>query len=55
MEERDCGFAADAGGPGHSRLRAMCHAAQLSATPVRLDRPSMPPGSHPPAWDVPAA
>jgi hypothetical protein len=33
----------------------MRHAAQLSATPVRLDRPSMPPGSHPPAWDAGAA
>lgn len=51
MEESDCGFAADAISPGRSRLRAMRHAAQLSATPVRLDRPAMPPGSHPPAWD----
>lgn len=51
MDDSDCGFAADALGPGRSRLRAMRHAAQLSATPVRLDRPSMPPGSHPPAWD----
>lgn len=51
MAETDCGFAADAASPGRSRLRAMRHAAQLSATPVRLDRPSMPPGSHPPTWD----
>lgn len=51
MEDSACGFAPDASGPGHSRLRAMRHAAQLSATPVQLRRPSMPPGSHPPAWD----
>lgn len=55
MEDSDCGFAADAISPGHSRLRAMRHAAQLSVTPARLVRPSMPPGSHPPAWDDAAA
>lgn len=55
LDDSDCGFAADASSPGRSRLRAMRHAAQLSATPVRLDRPAMPPGSHPPAWaDAPA-
>ena len=41
MEETDSGF---------GRLRAVRHAAILSATPVRWDRPSMPPGTHSPVW-----
>lgn len=35
---------------GFGSLRAVRHAAELSATPAFWDRPSMPPGSHPPAW-----
>ncbi len=35
---------------GFGRLEAVPHAAQLSATPAGWDRPSMPPGSHAPAW-----
>ncbi len=35
---------------GFGRLEAVPHAAQLSATPAAWDRPSMPPGSHPPVW-----
>lgn len=41
METSDSGF-----GP----LRAMRHAARFSRTPAAWRRPSMPPGSHPPAW-----
>ncbi|WP_193369267.1 CoA transferase [Pelagibius marinus] len=35
---------------GFGRLRAIRHAAQLSETPARWKRPSMPLGSHPPRW-----
>ncbi|QHI96604.1 CoA transferase [Xylophilus rhododendri] len=35
---------------GFGALRALRHAARLSATPAVWDLPSMPPGSHPPAW-----
>ena len=31
-------------------MRAVRHAAQLSATPARWDRPSVPLGTHPPVW-----
>lgn len=41
MEESDSGF---------GRLAAVRHAARLSATPARWQRPSMPPGTHPPRW-----
>ncbi|GAB4392679.1 MAG: CoA transferase [Kiloniellaceae bacterium] len=41
FEESDSGF---------GRLRAIRHAAQLSATPARYARPSVPLGSHPPVW-----
>jgi hypothetical protein len=41
LEESDSGF----GG-----LSAVRHAAQMSATPARWDRPSVPPGTHPPRW-----
>lgn len=37
---------------GFGLLRAVRHAARLSAVPTGWDRPSMPPGSHPPAWPV---
>ncbi|MBL8344359.1 MAG: CoA transferase [Rubrivivax sp.] len=40
-EESDSGF---------GRLVAVRHAARLSATPAKWLRPSMPPGTHPPAW-----
>ncbi|MBI5258194.1 MAG: CoA transferase [Burkholderiales bacterium] len=40
-EETDSGF---------GRLRALPHAARFSHTPSTWLRPSMPPGSHPPAW-----
>jgi hypothetical protein len=46
LEDSPSGF----GQHGPGVLRAMRHAACLSATPVRWRRPSMPPGSHPPAW-----
>ncbi|MES2716177.1 MAG: CoA transferase [Pseudomonadota bacterium] len=49
LEDSPCGFGPH-GGSGTGTLRAMRHAAQLSATPARWLRPSMPPGSHPPAW-----
>lgn len=32
------------------RLSALSHAAQLSTTPARWERPSVPLGSHPPRW-----
>ncbi len=35
---------------GFGPLTAVRHAAQLSATPPRWERPSMPPGTHPLAW-----
>ena len=35
---------------GYGRLVAPGHAAQFSVTPAAWTRPSMPPGSHPPAW-----
>ncbi len=43
LEDSVCGF-------GQGALRAVRHAAQFSATPARFERPSMPPGSHPPVW-----
>ncbi len=43
LEESASGFGA------LSRVR---HAARLSATPPRWDRPSVPPGTHPPSWPV---
>jgi hypothetical protein len=46
LEDSVCGF----GRNGRGTLRAMRHAAQFSATPAGWVRPSMPPGSHPPAW-----
>ena len=41
VEEVDSGF---------GRLSVVRHAAVLSATPARWERPSMPLGSHPPVW-----
>jgi crotonobetainyl-CoA:carnitine CoA-transferase CaiB-like acyl-CoA transferase len=41
LEERDSGF---------GRLTAIRHAAQLSETPARWERPSVPLGAHPAAW-----
>ena len=35
---------------GFGELRAMRHSAQLARTPAGWARPSMPPGSHAPAW-----
>lgn len=35
---------------GYGRLIAFAHAARMSQTPPCWRRPSMPPGSHPPAW-----
>ncbi|SFL86182.1 CoA-transferase family III [Variovorax sp. OV329] len=35
---------------GFGELRAVRHSAQLSRTPARWERPSMPPGTHPPQW-----
>ncbi|MEQ1596940.1 MAG: CoA transferase [Casimicrobium sp.] len=35
---------------GFGELCAIRHSVQLSRTPLRETRPSMPPGSHPPAW-----
>ena len=49
MEDSPCGFGPSSNG-GQAVLRAMRHAAWLSATPPRWQQPSMPPGSHPPAW-----
>ena len=43
LEEHDSGF---------GRLTAIRHAAQLSATPARWARPSMPLGAHLAAWPV---
>ena len=42
LETRACGF---------GELRALRHSAQLGRTPAHWERPSMPPGSDPPAWD----
>ncbi len=48
LEDSACGFGT---GPGGSAvLRALRHPAQFSATPAQWRRPSMPPGSHAPAW-----
>ena len=41
MEATDSGF---------GRLVAARHAVEMSLTPPLWDRPSMPPGSHPPVW-----
>ncbi|MBL8352827.1 MAG: CoA transferase [Burkholderiaceae bacterium] len=49
LEDSRCGF----GEGGQAVLRALRHAAQFSATPAGFDRPSMPPGSHPPSWTDP--
>ena len=35
---------------GFGELFALRHSAQLSRTPARWARPSMPPGTHPPIW-----
>ena len=35
---------------GFGELAAMAHSAKFSRTPTRWARPSMPPGTHPPAW-----
>lgn len=35
---------------GFGRLEAVRHAARFSVTPASWVRPSMPPGTHPPAW-----
>ncbi len=49
MEDSPCGFGTGKH-QGQAVLRAMRHAAWMSATPPRWRHPSMPPGSHPPAW-----
>lgn len=41
LEESDLGF---------GRFSAVRHAAQMSVTPARWDRPSVPPGTHAPRW-----
>ncbi len=43
------------GPSGFGRLTAIRHAGQLSLTPPRWDRPSVPPGSHGPRWPDEAA
>ncbi len=35
---------------GYGRLQSLRHAVQFSATPAGWRLPSLPPGSHPPAW-----
>ena len=40
----------DASSSGFGELLAIRHSAQLARTPARWTRPSMPPGSHRPAW-----
>lgn len=40
---------------GFGELAAVTHSAQLSRTPAAWVRPSMPPGSHAPVWDVASA
>ncbi|WP_066409123.1 CoA transferase [Bordetella ansorpii] len=35
---------------GFGLLEAVRHSAQFSETPARWDRPSVPPGTHPPVW-----
>ena len=35
---------------GFGRLTVLRHAARFEQTPAGWDRPSMPPGSHPPRW-----
>lgn len=35
---------------GWGQLAAVCHGGQLTRTPVGWDRPSVPPGTHPPRW-----
>jgi hypothetical protein len=49
LYDSPCGFGA--GGPAQAAtLRAARHAAVFSATPAHWRLPSLPPGSHPPAW-----
>jgi crotonobetainyl-CoA:carnitine CoA-transferase CaiB-like acyl-CoA transferase len=38
---------------GFGELKGLSHSAKLERTPARWVRPSMPPGSDPPRWDVP--
>lgn len=45
-DEGPCGF----GPNGQSTLRHVRHAARFERTPAACVRPSMPPGSHAPAW-----
>lgn len=40
----------EASDSGFGQLLAVGHSARLSRTPAGWDRPSMPPGSHPPTW-----
>jgi crotonobetainyl-CoA:carnitine CoA-transferase CaiB-like acyl-CoA transferase len=40
---------------GFGELAAVAHSAQLERTPAAWVRPSMPPGSHAPVWDVASA
>jgi hypothetical protein len=40
----------EASDSGFGRLLAVRHSAQLARTPAGWDRPSMPPGTHPPTW-----
>lgn len=42
----------EASASGFGRLRAVRHAAILADTPARWDRPSVPLGAHPAAWDA---
>lgn len=42
-ESSHCGF-------GQGDMKALRHAPRFSVTPPAWDHPSMPPGSHPPAW-----
>jgi hypothetical protein len=46
----DAGDLLEASDSGFGRIRAVRHAAVLAATPARWDRPTVPLGTHAPAW-----
>ena len=46
----DCAHYLETAASGSGELVALRHGAQLERTPARWERPSMPPGTHPPIW-----
>ena len=46
----DCAHYLETAASGLGELVALRHGAQPERTPARWERPSMPPGTHPPTW-----